>query len=62
MAILGERGTLVLPAEWLLRLRNNPFYSYLDARALAWIDSANGRGNVRDESSTPSAQGADPAH
>ena len=62
MAILGERGTLVLPAEWLLRLRNNPFYSYLDARALAWIDSANGRGNVRDESSTPSAQGAGPAH
>jgi hypothetical protein len=40
MAIQGERGTLVLPAEWLLRLRNNPFYSYLDARALAWIDSA----------------------
>jgi alpha-beta hydrolase superfamily lysophospholipase len=40
MAIQGERGTLVLPAEWLLRLRHNPFYAYLEARTLAWIDSA----------------------
>jgi pimeloyl-ACP methyl ester carboxylesterase len=62
MAIQGERGMLTLPAEWLLRLRNNPFYSYLDARALAWIDSANGRGNERAGSSTPSGQGADPSH
>ena len=43
MAIQGERGMLTLPAEWLLRLRNNPFYAYLDARTLAWIDSANTR-------------------
>jgi hypothetical protein len=42
MAIQGERGTLVLPAEWLLRLRFNPFYSYLSERAVAWIDDANG--------------------
>ncbi len=41
MAIQGERGTLVLPAEWLLRLRFNPFYSYLSDRAVAWIDAAN---------------------
>jgi alpha-beta hydrolase superfamily lysophospholipase len=40
MAIQGERGTLVLPAEWLLRLRFNPFYSYLSSRALDWIDGA----------------------
>jgi alpha-beta hydrolase superfamily lysophospholipase len=62
MAIQGERGMLVLPAEWLLRLRNNPFYSYLDSRALAWIDSAGGRGGDRAESSTPLAKGVDPAH
>jgi alpha-beta hydrolase superfamily lysophospholipase len=42
MAIQGERGTLVLPAEWLLRLRHNPFYVYLSGRAVDWIDAANG--------------------
>jgi alpha-beta hydrolase superfamily lysophospholipase len=40
MAIQGERGTLRLSSDWLLRLRHNPFYDYLDRRALAWIDSA----------------------
>jgi alpha-beta hydrolase superfamily lysophospholipase len=42
MAILGERGTLVLPAEWLLRLRHNPFYAYVESRTLAWIAAASG--------------------
>jgi alpha-beta hydrolase superfamily lysophospholipase len=42
MAILGERGTLVLPAEWLLRLRHNPFYEYVESRTLAWIAAAGG--------------------
>jgi alpha-beta hydrolase superfamily lysophospholipase len=42
MAIQGERGMLALPAEWLLRLRNNPFYPYLETRALDWIGDANG--------------------
>ncbi len=40
MAILGERGLLILPSDWLLRIRHNPFYAYLEARVLAWIDSA----------------------
>jgi alpha-beta hydrolase superfamily lysophospholipase len=62
MAIQGERGTLVLPAEWLLRLRHNPFYDYLDARALAWIDNARGQRNDRADSSAPTGQGADPSH
>ena len=62
MAIQGERGTLVLPAEWLLRLRHNPFYEYLDARALAWIDSAGGHRIERVQSSAPTGQGADPSH
>jgi alpha-beta hydrolase superfamily lysophospholipase len=40
MAIQGERGILTLPLEWLLRLRYNPFYDYLEARVLAWVASA----------------------
>ncbi len=62
MAIQGERGTLVLPAEWLLRLRHNPFYAYLDARALSWIDSAGGPRNDAAKTSAPAGQGADPSH
>ena len=42
MAIQGERGLLTLPLEWLLRLRYNPFYDYLEARVLAWVASAGG--------------------
>ncbi len=64
MALQGERGTLLLPAEWLLRLRHNPFYAYLDARTLAWIDSAGPhRGQDRDgNQSAPAVQGADSSH
>jgi hypothetical protein len=35
MAIQGERGLLALPLEWLLRLRYNPFYDYLEARGIS---------------------------
>jgi len=38
MAIQGERGLLTLPLDWLLRLRYNPFYDYLEARVLSWVD------------------------
>ena len=37
MAIKGERGILNLPASWLLRLRYNPFYDYLEYRVLEWV-------------------------
>lgn len=37
MAIQGERGLLLLPSDWLLRMRHNPFYGYLETRALDWI-------------------------
>jgi hypothetical protein len=40
MAIQGERGLLVLPSDWLLRLRHNPFYAYLEERVLAWLAEA----------------------
>ena len=31
---------LTLSSDWLLRLRHNPFYAYLEARSLAWIEGA----------------------
>ena len=40
MAIQGERGLLKLPSDWLLRLRHNPFYDYLERRVLEWVDDA----------------------
>ncbi len=43
MDIRGERNLFKLSPNWLLRLRHNPFYSYLEARVLAWIERANGQ-------------------
>ncbi len=43
MAIRGERGLLRISSEWLLRLRYNPFYDFLESRSLAWMDDARGR-------------------
>ena len=43
MAIQGERGLLQIPADWLLRLRYNPFYDFMESRAIQWIDNANGQ-------------------
>ena len=40
MAIRGERGILKLSYDWLVRLRHNPFYDYLERRTLQWIDSS----------------------
>jgi hypothetical protein len=40
IAVQGERGLLLFPADWLVRLRHNPFYDYLEARTLAWIEDA----------------------
>lgn len=39
LPIQGERGLFALPSDWLLRLRHNPFYAYLEERVLGWIDS-----------------------
>ena len=39
-AIKGERGLLKISESWMLRLRFNPFYDYLEARAIDWIDRA----------------------
>lgn len=37
MGIQGERGLLLFSPDFLLRLRHNPFFSYLEASTLAWI-------------------------
>jgi alpha-beta hydrolase superfamily lysophospholipase len=41
MAIQGERGLLRIPTDWVLRLRYNPFYDFLERRALEWVDNTN---------------------
>ncbi|WP_462321249.1 alpha/beta hydrolase [Halochromatium sp.] len=41
LAVRGERGVLKVPAQWLLRLRHNPFYDYQEQQVLEWIDAAN---------------------
>jgi alpha-beta hydrolase superfamily lysophospholipase len=40
LAIRGERGLLKLPADWLLRLRYNPFYDFMESRIVDWLDEA----------------------
>jgi alpha-beta hydrolase superfamily lysophospholipase len=39
MAIQGERGLLQIPTDWMIRLRYNPFYDYLESRMLKWVDN-----------------------
>ncbi len=36
--IRGERNLLRFPADWLMRLRHNPFYDYQEARVLDWLN------------------------
>ena len=36
-ALQGERGVLKIPGDFLLRLRHNPFYDYLQTRVLDWL-------------------------
>jgi hypothetical protein len=37
MDLRGERGILQIPAEDMIRLRWNPFYSYLERRLLEFV-------------------------
>jgi alpha-beta hydrolase superfamily lysophospholipase len=36
--VQGERNLIKFPADWLLRLRYNPFYEFLENRTLEWIN------------------------
>ncbi len=38
MAIKGELGLLRLSGDWLLRLRHNPFFEFLERRTREWVD------------------------
>jgi len=40
MAIQGERDLLKIPYSFLVRLRYNPFYAFLETRVLEWFDKA----------------------
>ena len=42
MAIQGERGLLQVSTDWMIRLRYNPFYDYLEQRLLDWVDDSGG--------------------
>ncbi len=42
MAIQGERGLLRFSSDWLVRLRHNPFYDFLESRTLEWVSGAEG--------------------
>ena len=35
--VQGERNLLTIPASFLLRLRYNPFYDYVERRSLEWV-------------------------
>jgi alpha-beta hydrolase superfamily lysophospholipase len=40
MAVQGERGMFLLSSDWLLRIRHNPFYAYLESATVEWLDDA----------------------
>jgi alpha-beta hydrolase superfamily lysophospholipase len=43
MAVQGERGLLKISSDFLMRLRYNPFYAFLETRVLEWLDGASGQ-------------------
>ncbi len=42
ISVRGERGLILFPADWLLRIRHNPFYDYLETRTLEWLEDPGG--------------------
>ncbi|TNF49361.1 alpha/beta fold hydrolase, partial [bacterium] len=42
ISVQGERGLILFPADWLLRIRSNPFYDYLETRTLQWVENRGG--------------------
>jgi alpha-beta hydrolase superfamily lysophospholipase len=41
MAVQGERDLLKIPYSFLVRIRYNPFYDFLEARSLEWFERVN---------------------
>ena len=54
LAVRGERGLLKISSDWLLRLRHNPFYDYLEDMALGWIDETSAATEQRNASGSES--------
>jgi len=40
LPLQGERGLLTIPADFLLRLRHNPFYTHFEQRIVDWLEAA----------------------
>ena len=40
IALQGERGLLKIPGDFMMRLRYNPFYAYLETRIVDWLDKS----------------------
>ena len=57
----SERGTLLLSSDWLLRLRHDPFYDYLERRTLDWIAAA-GAGSQRQAAASAPGPGTEAGH
>ena len=45
MPLQGERDLLKLSGDWLLRLRHNPFYPFLETRTLVWMAAEDSQTN-----------------
>ncbi len=43
----GELGLLKFSSDWLLRLRHNPFYDFLETRVLEWVDDTGSQSTRR---------------
>lgn len=43
MDLKGELNLLKIPYDWLLRLRHNPFYDYLETRTSQWLKHTGGQ-------------------
>lgn len=43
IALKGERNLLKIPYDWLIRLRHNPFYDYLEERSIQWLERVDER-------------------
>jgi pimeloyl-ACP methyl ester carboxylesterase len=59
MAIRGERGAFALSSDWLLRMRYNPFYAYLERTAIDWAKAhapTAGNGSGRADSNAVTTQ------
>jgi len=39
IGVQGERGLFSFPDSWVLRLRHNPFFDYLEGRVVDWVEA-----------------------